>query len=177
MHLDTPCLSSPSGPVLPMESQRLREVSSCLLPSNWYFNNGLVSGIPVLSTFYIGIFLVFDYTRNGLFYVPLFLLLGTAGIIFRRKVAVIGLLCSLTALIVEALLLHHSGIQRHDSMYLFFPFLMVFFSLLLEANKGERRSLRQLTTVVYMIHRLPLSAPAPAYVWRKNRGNQWESPC
>lgn len=114
---------------------------------------GLVSGIPVLSTFYNGIFLVFDYTRNGLFYVPLFLLLGAAGIIFRRKVAVIGLLCSFTALIVEALLLHHSGIQRHDSMYLFFPFLMVFlFSLLLEANEGERRSLRQLTTVVYMIH-------------------------
>ena len=114
---------------------------------------GLVSGIPVLSTFYNGIFLVFDYTRNGLFYVPLFLLLGAAGIIFRRKIAVIGLLCSLTALIVEALLLHHSGIQRHDSMYLFFPFLMVFlFSLLLEVNEGERRSLRQLTTVVYMIH-------------------------
>ena len=30
---------------------------------------------------------------------------------------------------------------------------MVFlFSLLLEANQGERRSLRQLTTVVYLIH-------------------------
>ena len=37
---------------------------------------GLISNIPVLSTFYRGIFQVFDYTRNGLFYVPLFLLLG-----------------------------------------------------------------------------------------------------
>ena len=114
---------------------------------------GLVSGVPVLATFYNGIFLVFDYTRNGLFYVPLFLLLGAAGIIFRRKVAVIGLLCSLTALIVEALLLHHSGIQRHDSMYLFYPFLMVFlFSLLLEENQGERRNLRKLSAIVYLIH-------------------------
>ena len=114
---------------------------------------GLVSGIPVLSTFYNGIFQVFDYTRNGLFYVPLFLLLGAAGIVFSRRTSVIGLLCSLAALIVEALLLHRSGIQRHDSMYFFFPFLMIFlFSLLLEANQGERRSLRQLTTVVYLIH-------------------------
>ena len=96
---------------------------------------------------------VFDYTRNGLFYVPLFLLLGAAGIVFSRRTSVIGLLCSLAALIVEALLLHRSGIQRHDSMYFFFPFLMIFlFSLLLEANQGERRSLRQLTTVVYLIH-------------------------
>ena len=114
---------------------------------------GLVSNIPILSTFYNGIFQVFDYTRNGLFYVPLFLLLGAAGIVFSRRTSVIGLLCSLAALIVEALLLHWSGIQRHDSMYFFFPFLMIFlFSLLLEANQGERRSLRQLTTVVYLIH-------------------------
>ena len=114
---------------------------------------GLVSGSPVLSTVYNGIFQVFDYTRNGLFYVPLFLLMGAAGIVFSRRTSVIGLLCSLAALIVEALLLHRSGIQRHDSMYFFFPFLMIFlFSLLLEANQGERRSLRQLTTVVYLIH-------------------------
>ena len=112
-----------------------------------------MSGIPVISAFYNGIFQVFDYTRNGLFYVPLFLLLGAAGIVFSRRTSVIGLLCSLAALIVEALLLHRSGIQRHDSMYFFFPFLMIFlFSLLLEANQGERRSLRQLTTVVYLIH-------------------------
>lgn len=76
---------------------------------------GLVSGIPILSTFYNGIFHVFDYTRNGLFYVPMFLLLGAAGIVFSRRTSVIGLLCSLAALIVEALLLHRSGIQRHDS--------------------------------------------------------------
>ena len=56
-------------------------------------------------------------------------------------------------MIVEALLLHSSGIQRHDSMYLFYPFLMVFlFSLLLEANQGERRNLRQLSAIVYLIH-------------------------
>ena len=54
---------------------------------------------------------------------------------------------------MEALLLHSSGIQRHDSMYLFYPFLMVFlFSLLLEANQGERRNLRQLSAIVYLIH-------------------------
>ena len=102
---------------------------------------------------YDAIFQVFTYTRNGLFYVPLFLLLGAAGITLGRRISLAGFLVSLSMLISEALLLHGAGVQRFDSMYLSFPFLMVFlFSLLLDFNQGERRELRQLTTLVYLLH-------------------------
>jgi len=117
---------------------------------SWY---GVISGVPVLSAFYDAVFRLFTYTRNGLFYIPLFLLLGAAGITFRRRTAVTGLGLSLAALTAEALALREAGVQRHDSMYLFFPFVMVFlFSLLLDANQGERRELRSLTAAVYVIH-------------------------
>lgn len=106
-----------------------------------------------LTGFYDAIFRVFTYTRNGLFYVPLFLLLGAAGITLGRRASLAGLLISLSLLISEALLLHGAGVQRFDSMYLCFPFLMVFlFSLLLNFNQGQRRELRRLTTLVYLLH-------------------------
>lgn len=99
------------------------------------------------------IFQVFTYTRNGLFYVPLFLLLGAAGVTLGRRASLAGLLVSLSLLASEALLLHRAGVQRFDSMYLCFPLLMVFlFSLLLEANQGERRELRRLSACVYLLH-------------------------
>ena len=106
-----------------------------------------------LAGFYGGVFRVFTYTRNGLFYVPLFLLLGAAGFTLGRRASLAGLLVSLSLLISEALLLHGAGVQRHDSMYLCFPFFMVFlFSLLLEVNQGERRELRRLSACVYLLH-------------------------
>ena len=40
---------------------------------------GLISQIPLLRTLYDGIFTLCGYTRNGLFFAPLFLLLGAAG--------------------------------------------------------------------------------------------------
>lgn len=49
---------------------------------SWY---GLVSQAPALEELYGGIFQVFDYTRNGLFFAPLFLLLGAAGIQWSRR--------------------------------------------------------------------------------------------
>lgn len=102
---------------------------------------------------YDAVFRVFTYTRNGLFYVPLFLLLGAAGITLGRRVSLAGFLVSLSTLVSEALLLHGAGVQRFDSMYLSFPFLMVFlFSLLLGFNQGERREVRRLTALVYLLH-------------------------
>lgn len=56
-------------------------VAGCLyligLGGDSYF--GFVSQIPLLNGLYSGIFTLCSYTRNGLFYAPLFLLLGAAG--------------------------------------------------------------------------------------------------
>ena len=60
--------------------------------------------------FYDIVFRVFTYTRNGLFYVPLFLLLGAAGITLGRRVSAAGFLISLSMLVSEALLLHGAGV-------------------------------------------------------------------
>ena len=90
---------------------------------------GLVRLSPVLSKVYDGMFTCFSYTRNGIFMAPLFLLQGR---LFReqekkgkqnknKEKELILFLCSFVLMIQEALLLHNTDWQRHDSMYLFLP--------------------------------------------------------
>lgn len=114
---------------------------------------GLVAQIPALKTGYDLIFQVFSYTRNGLFYVPLFLLLGAAGRTCSRRASLWGLMFSLGAMSGEGLWLHSLQVQRHDSMYLTLPLVMLFlFSLLLGANRGETRTARRLSALAYVLH-------------------------
>lgn len=88
---------------------------------------GLVRLSPILSKVYDGMFTCFSYTRNGIFMAPLFLLLGR---LFReqekkgkqnKEKELILFLCSFVLMIQEALLLHDTDWQKHDSMYLFLP--------------------------------------------------------
>ena len=114
---------------------------------------GLTDQVPALKTVYDSIFQGFSYTRNGLFYVPLFLLLGAAGRQFSRRASLWGLLLSFSAMSGEALRLRSLGVQRHDSMYLFLPLVMVFlFSALLGVNRGEDHTARRLSALVYILH-------------------------
>lgn len=123
---------------------------------SWY---GLAVHVPALEKLYSVIFSVFTYTRNGLFYAPLFLLLGAAGPRPRPKAAFAGVVLSLTAMTAEAFWLHAIGAQRHDSMYLFLPPLMAcLFSLLLDRNAGRRRSFRTVSLLVYILHPLVIVA-------------------
>lgn len=116
---------------------------------------GLVSQVPMLDGVYNGIFALCDYTRNGLFYAPLFLLLGAAGWVWSRRFSLAGLLLSLTAMSAEGLWLHSIGVQRHDSMYLLLPLCMVcLFSLLLGVNRGECKGARTFSMMMYLIHPL-----------------------
>lgn len=116
---------------------------------------GIVSALPPLKAAYEALFLVFGYTRNGLFMAPLFLLLGAASARIRipERAAAAGWLLSLAAMSVEGFLLRHMGVQRHDSMYLFLPVCMVFlFAVLLGRNQGENRAARSVSTLVYLLH-------------------------
>ena len=118
---------------------------------------GLADSFPALHAFYGAVFSVTEYTRNAVFYAPLFLLLGAAlaghaGRLSLRQTAG-GLVLSLTAMSAEGLLLHGSDVQRHDSMYLFLPFCMVFlFRLLLACNAGRWRAARDLSLLIYLLH-------------------------
>ena len=114
---------------------------------------GLTEKIPLLRDCYESMFQMFSYTRNGLFFAPLFLLLGYEAAVkthFDSKVK--GLIQedsnnlrenriifygTLLLMCGEGLGLHILGWQRHDSMYLFLPFCMQgLFGLLLLKRTG-----------------------------------------
>ena len=104
---------------------------------------GLTCQLPALEALYGEIFQIFAYTRNGLFFTPLFLLLGAAGVRWSVRTSAAGLCAAFAAMTAEGLWLHGLQVQRHDSMYMLLPLVMVcLFSLLLGLNRGERRSCR-----------------------------------
>ena len=124
---------------------------------SWY---GFISQVSVIKHAYAGLFNVMTYTRSGLFFTPLFLCLGI--LIYRQPTWVkkplknnrfIGILV-LLAMSVESLLLHQFSVVRHDSMYLFLPFFMLFlFILILNWQpKFIWHSTDKLSLIVYIVH-------------------------
>lgn len=130
---------------------------------------GLTEKIPLLSQCYHAMFRVFSYTRNGLFFAPLFLVLGAlAG--SRRTTDRIGkehgllrcpmlwqkaaaLALSFAAMTAEAFTLRDLGFQRHDSMYLFLvPVVYFLYQCLLSVPAASRKSLRSAATWIYLLH-------------------------
>lgn len=127
-----------------------------LLGDSYY---GLVEQLPVLQGLYAVLFQFFDYTRNGLFFAPLYLLLG--GMIagkkkqMQRKTALTGVALSSVLLLAEGLTLHHLDLQRHDSMYLMLVPVMVFlFHALLTCKGASNRQWRTIAMAVYILHPL-----------------------
>ncbi len=125
-----------------------------LLGDSYY---GLAARLPGLKAVYDQLFRIFDYTRNGLFFAPIFLMLG--GLIAEKKrrptgaQAAAGLAVSLFLMLAEAWTLHQNGLQRHDSMYVFLLPCMVFlfYTVLLCPGK-KARGLRIASLLIYLIH-------------------------
>lgn len=126
-----------------------------LLGDSYY---GVTARIAPLKTIYDGIFTVFSYTRNGLFMAPLFLLLGREVAVRKQKYldeeedaekeAYRNLWNALIALVfmsLEALLLLHGDMQKHDSMYLLLPVCMWYLFLFLtkEENRNAQNSYQE----------------------------------
>ena len=125
-----------------------------LLGDSYY---GVTEQVPVLNTIYQTLFTVFDYTRNGLFFAPVFFMLG-AVIRERQKplplgVCLSGLGASCVLMLAEGLLLHHLALQRHDSMYLILiPCMFFLFQSLLYGEGKSLRILRDLSMLIYLVH-------------------------
>lgn len=112
-----------------------------------------------LRVLYNVLFELFSYTRNGLFFAPVFLLLGsmlrgkgTCGV--GEKIENLGgLTISFTLMTAEGLLLHGLKIPRHDSMYVFLlPTAFFLFRLLLSVRIGAFPVVRQASAWVYIVH-------------------------
>lgn len=120
---------------------------------------GLVEHWPVFEEIYSLVFQIFGYTRNGLFFAPMFLLLGAALAqrppALSRRAAAVGACFSLLLMTIEALWLRALDWPRHDSMTLVLPLLMVCLFTLLLHFRGHRLPLAADTAMlVYILHPL-----------------------
>lgn len=117
---------------------------------------GLVSGVPVVSDAYNVVFSVAGYTRNGLFFAPLFLLLGAAMRSTKlpgKGASAAGLAAAFALMLAEAFLLRRLGWQRHDSMYVFLPAVMYFLFARLLIPRGRGVGwLAPFSLLVYILH-------------------------
>ncbi len=118
--------------------------------------------IPLLSEVYHILFQCFDYTRNGLFFTPFYLMLGirlSKKVLLdknkplSRKRCISGLFLSLALMVAEGLFLHLYSQPRHDSMYLTLPLCMYFLFQLLILKRGTAvKGLRLISLMIYLIH-------------------------
>lgn len=125
-----------------------------LLGDSYY---GIAERIPGAHGVYQLIFQVCDYTRNGVFFAPVFFLFGgffaDSKYQISLKKAAIGFGSSFLFMFVEAMLLHQTGWQRHDSMYVFLlPCMYYFFHMLLHFRGRRVPWCRSVSLVVYLIH-------------------------
>lgn len=122
-----------------------------LAGDSWY---GIAAGLPWLKAPLDAVlWLGGGYTRNGLFFAPLFILLGAAARPVKARWAVPGLVAALAAMSGEAALLRGVGSPKHDSMYLLLPVCAVcLFGLLLGQNRGRRQRAAQTAGLVYILH-------------------------
>ena len=125
-----------------------------LLGDSWY---GLTAALPPVRAAYEGMFLCFDYTRNGLFSTPIFLLLGGWLAQRPRRGGAgrygAGLLASLVLLTAEGLLVKHFALARFDALYLTLPLCVGFLLLWLAALElPAAPALRGWTAAIYVLH-------------------------
>lgn len=127
-----------------------------LLGDSYY---ALAARAVPLRVMYNVLFGMFSYSRNGLFFAPVFLLLGN---LLRRAPRkdpaegienIGGLAISFTLMTAEGLLLNGMKIPRHDSMYIFLlPTSFFLFRLLLSVSVKPFPVVRQASAWVYIVH-------------------------
>lgn len=132
-----------------------------LLGDSYY---GLAEKLPALKGLYDCIFLFSSHTRNGLFFAPLFLVLGMyvprkplpklPAKPRRQLKKIYAGLCIFAALMTaEAFILRHFALQRHDSMYLMLPPVMILlYQALSSLSVRPRRQLRYAALWIYILH-------------------------
>lgn len=127
-----------------------------LFGDNYY---GLIINIKVLKKVYDIIFLVSDYTRNGLFFTPIFIYLGYKFYNEENnldlKKNMFYIIAFILMMLGEGLLLHYFKIPRHSSMYIFLiPLVILIFNLLIFNTTSSNKKMRNMATWIYILHPL-----------------------
>ncbi len=125
-----------------------------LLGDSYY---GLTEQVPWMKAAYDGMFHISSYTRNGIFFAPVFLLLGVLTAFAKRlcpmRICVWGTALSTVLLMGEGFLTYSLKWQRHNSMYLFLVPLMYFLFQLLLLIPGKAPAFcRNGSLILYVIH-------------------------
>lgn len=118
---------------------------------------GITEKISCLNSLYGYIFQVTDHTRNGIFFAPIFFIIG--GLIADNRLhitfgkSICGFGISFALMIGEAFVLHHFDLQRHDSMYVFLmPCMYCLFNAILHFKGKRLVALRTASLIIYIIH-------------------------
>ena len=120
---------------------------------------GLIGEESFVYSIYQGLFHLFEYTRNGLFYTPVFLFLGYTLTQRRPSFALAAGAPggSFGLLLGEGIILKLAEAQRHDSMYFFLlPVMYFLFSALLEncTEEHQKSFPKDLPLFIYLLHPL-----------------------
>lgn len=120
---------------------------------------GLAALLPPLGAAYGEYFALFGLTRNGIFFAPLFLLLG--GILARRpsrrtpKQYAAALCGALALLIAEGIAVKQFSLAHFDALYLSLPLCVALLILWLRGlNLDGKPALRTWAAAVYVLHPL-----------------------
>lgn len=123
-----------------------------LLGDSYY---GIIKQSEILTFVYNILFSLFNYTRNGIFFTPIFLYLGYQVKISNKSKPNINLIfLFLICITVEGFLIHHYHLDKHDSMYLFLVPLMYFLFQFCIQNKTPNKKIRDIATIMYIFHPL-----------------------
>lgn len=120
---------------------------------------GLTLKNPIASFIYNIFFKFFSYTRNGIFYAPIFLVMGISAHSktnnSSKTINIIGFLMSVALMIAEGLTLQLFKVQRHYSMLVFLlPCMFFLFQIALSLNIEPQKQQRTISTIIYIIHPL-----------------------
>lgn len=117
----------------------------------------LAAALPPVGAMYDAFSTVFSYTRNGIFFAPLFLLIGSVlrenGCGQNRFASIVGILISFALLTAEGYCLSGTAHAPYDNMYFFLiPTVIFLFGLLASINAKPRPRFRKAAMWIYILH-------------------------
>lgn len=123
--------------------------------SYYYF----ITQVSFFKSLYTFLFQFMDYTRNGFFFAPLFVMIGVIFSKqkrhFKRFISFLLFLLSLILMTIEASFVHSLSLFKHDSMYLLLSVVSYFLFAVLISYRGQRIPQYQtISLCVYIIHPL-----------------------